>query len=73
MPNSKNWFRIPLRDGLFLIGLIGYVVAIFLPWSYDIKILNISLLAWGAGLLFLLAPITGIILTLAEKSRRKDN
>jgi|GEM_PF-4917082 len=67
---NNNWFKIPKRDGIFGVSIVLYVVLFFLPWSYDIKILNISLLAWAAALLFLLAPVTGLVLTLVEKSER---
>lgn len=66
MGKNKNWFKMPKKDVIFLIGIVLYVLMFFLPWTYEIKILGVSLLAWGGALLFLLAPITGIILTLVN-------
>lgn len=67
---KDSWFLIPKKDGIFFIGILVYVVMFFLPWTHEIKILNVSLLAWGGALLFLLAPITGIILTLIDSTDR---
>jgi hypothetical protein len=64
---EKNWFPFPRRDGLFIFGLIVYTIIFFSPWTYDVMILNISLLAWGAYLLCILAPLGGILLALGEK------
>lgn len=64
---EKNWFLFPRRDALFILGLIVYTIIFFSPWTYDVMILNISLLAWGAYLLCILAPVTGILLALGEK------
>jgi hypothetical protein len=66
---SNQWFHLPRRDGLFLLGLVLYTVIFFLPWSYEIKILNVTLLAWGAYLLHILAPATAIWLILTSKSQ----
>lgn len=69
---KNNWFKMPKRDGIFGLSIILYVVLFFLPWSYDIKLLNISLLAWAAALLFLLAPITGLLLTQVEETEKTE-
>ena len=66
---SNQWFHLPRRDGLFLLGLVLYPVIFFLPWSYEIKILNVTLLAWGAYLLHILAPVTAIWLILTSRSQ----
>jgi uncharacterized integral membrane protein len=70
MSKNSNWFSVSRHDGIFLIAILLYVVVFFLPWSYDIKILNVSLLAWGAYLLFLFAPIIGICLAFQIKSEK---
>jgi hypothetical protein len=67
LQKKSNWYPIPRRDGVFALGLVLYAVIFFLPWSYDIEILNVSLLAWGAYLLHLIAPIAGILLALRDK------
>ncbi|MCM3584995.1 hypothetical protein M3182_04445 [Mesobacillus maritimus] len=64
---ENNWFPLPRRDGLFILGLLLYTVIFFSPWTYNVMILNISLLAWGAYLLCILAPLTGIMLALKDK------
>lgn len=69
MEKKSHWFHMPKKDGIFILFLVIYVVLFFLPWSYEMTLLNISLLAWGASFLFLLAPVLGIVLTLAEKSK----
>lgn len=71
MEKKSNWFSMPKKDAILLIGIIIYVIIFFFPWTYDIKILNISLLAWGGALLFLLAPITGMILAFVEKGEKR--
>ena len=73
MHGNRNWFPLPKKDAIFILFIILYVILMFLPWSHNIKILNISLLAWGAALLFLLAPITGILLTISEKPQSEMN
>lgn len=67
---SSNWFHFPKKDAIFFVAIVLYVLLFFLPWTHDVKILNVSLLAWGGALLFLLAPITGIVLALKDP---KDN
>lgn len=78
---EKNWFPFPRHDGLFIIGLVLYTIIFFSPWTYDVMILNITLLAWGAYLLCILAPVTGILLALrghdtnlkTKKTEEKSN
>ncbi|PIC62692.1 hypothetical protein CSV79_15710 [Sporosarcina sp. P13] len=65
--SKKNWFLLSRRNLLFVIALIAYPIIFFLPWSYDILLLEVSLLAWSAFLLSLLAPTIGILLVLTEK------
>ncbi|MBB6450120.1 hypothetical protein HNR44_002098 [Geomicrobium halophilum] len=64
---GKKWYKIRPRDGIFLLGIFFYVIVFFLPWSYDVMILNVSLVAWGAYLLHVLVPAVGILLIISEK------
>lgn len=65
---NKQWYSLPRRDCVLLIGLIVYSAIFFLPWSYDIMIFNVTLLAWGAYGLHLIAPVVAILFILSERN-----
>lgn len=67
---GNDWYRVPKSEGWLLLCLIVYAVIFFLPWSYDVMILNVTLQAWGAYALHILAPVAAIMLIL--KSRDKQ-
>ncbi|MBF7082750.1 hypothetical protein IT084_07125 [Desulfallas sp. Bu1-1] len=67
MLNKKNWFSMPKRELFLLLFLIIYPIVFFLPWTYNIMILNVTLLAWGAYALYFLAPIVSIIVLSSEQ------
>ncbi|MFZ5633338.1 MAG: hypothetical protein ACOY40_10875 [Bacillota bacterium] len=78
MDKKGNWFPIPRRELYLLLFLVLYPTIFFLPWSYNIMVLNVSLLAWGAYALFFLAPIISIITLMnghrsSEKTESKKN
>ncbi|MBM7715020.1 hypothetical protein JOC94_001992 [Bacillus thermophilus] len=60
MKNKGSWYSLPTYEKIFLIGIIIYIIILFLPWTYHQKILNISSWVWGAQLLQLLIPAVGI-------------
>lgn len=60
MKNKGSWYSLPTYEKIFLIGMIMYVIILFLPWTYHLKILNISSWVWGAQLLQFLIPAVGI-------------
>ncbi|MBU8906942.1 hypothetical protein [Desertibacillus haloalkaliphilus] len=72
MNKNKQWFSLPRRDCFFLIGILLYTIIFFLPWSYEITILNITLVAWAAYLLHVLAPIVGILLIIMDKNQGRN-
>lgn len=61
MDKKGNWFPMPRRELYLILFLIIYPTIFFLPWSYNVMFLNVSMLAWGAYALFFLAPIISII------------
>jgi len=71
MEKKGNWFHIPRRELYLLLFLVIYPTIFFLPWSYNVMVLNVSLLAWGAYALFFLAPIISII-TLVTGNRSSE-
>ncbi|SES63807.1 hypothetical protein SAMN05421676_10124 [Salinibacillus kushneri] len=71
MKESRNWFPMPKKDAIFFIAIVLYVLLFFLPWTYEIKLLDISLVAWGGSLLFFLTPITGILVALSERQDKR--
>lgn len=78
MDKKGNWFPIPRRELYLLLFLVLYPTIFFLPWSYNIMVLNVSILAWGAYALFFLAPIISIITLVmghrsSEKTESKKN
>lgn len=68
MDKKDNWYKLRTGEKFFLVSIIFYVILFFLPWSYNIMILDITLMAWAGLLLFFLAPITGLYLILTEKT-----
>ncbi|AXF55353.1 hypothetical protein [Salicibibacter kimchii] len=70
--NDKNWFKMPSREGLLIILIVLFLIVFMLPWSYDVTILNISLVAWGGLALLVILPILAILLTWEKKSVRKS-
>ncbi|MEB1806503.1 MAG: hypothetical protein LPK26_04205 [Bacillaceae bacterium] len=67
---NKQWYSLPRRDAVLLIGLIVYSAIFFLPWSYNIMIFNVTLLAWGAYGLHLIAPVAAILFILSERTAK---
>ncbi|WP_368503211.1 hypothetical protein AB3N04_13210 [Alkalihalophilus sp. As8PL] len=65
-----NWYRLPKSEGIFLSAIIIYAVIFFLPWSYDVMIMNITLQAWGAYGLHILAPVIAIYLIMQNKETK---
>ncbi|WP_096189941.1 hypothetical protein [Evansella halocellulosilytica] len=70
MKENRNWYPMPRGEKWYLIGLVLYVTLFLLPWSYQIELLNVSLVVWGSILLFFIAPIAGLYLVLTENSER---
>lgn len=70
--SSNDWFSMRKRDRYFLLGMIGIVVFLFLPFTHGIMIFNISLLAWGAYALHFLIPAIGIWMIMKERSPKKE-
>ncbi|WP_054635891.1 MULTISPECIES: hypothetical protein [Bacillaceae] len=64
-----NWYRLPKGEGWFLVGIFLYAGVFFLPWSYDVMILHLTLQAWGAYALHLIAPVVAIYLIIRSKSK----
>lgn len=69
---DENWFKMPFREGLLIILIVLFLIVFMLPWSYDVTILNISLVAWGGLVLHLIIPILAIILTWEKKPIHKS-
>ncbi|WP_174732144.1 hypothetical protein [Mesobacillus harenae] len=65
--SSNDWFTMKKTDLYFLLGMFGIVVLLFLPFTYEIMIYNISLLAWGAYALHILIPAFAIWLIMRER------
>jgi len=70
--SPKQWFPMKKTDRYFLLGLLVIVVLLFLPWTYEVTIFNISLLAWGAYLLHVLIPAVSIWLIKREKETGEE-
>ncbi|WP_209123136.1 hypothetical protein [Alkalihalobacillus sp. BA299] len=67
---NKQWYSLSRRDSCLLIGIIVYSLIFFLPWSYNIMIFNVTLLAWGAYGLHLIAPIVAILFILNDSKSK---
>jgi glucan phosphoethanolaminetransferase (alkaline phosphatase superfamily) len=61
-----NWFLLQRKEVYFIVGVLLYMLVFFMPWSYNITFLNVSLLAWAAYFMLFLGPIWGILLTLSD-------
>ena len=66
MQKKKNWYSLPKHEIYLLLFLIIYPTIFFLPWSYNIMFLNVSLLAWSALVLSIVAPVISIIMLVNE-------
>ncbi|QDI90490.1 hypothetical protein EPH95_04260 [Salicibibacter halophilus] len=69
---DNNWFKMPFREGFLIILIVLFLIVFMLPWSYDVTILNISLVAWAGLALQLVIPILALILTWEKKNVRKS-
>lgn len=58
--------RLTKQERVVLIGLLAFIVLTFLPWTYDIMLAEVSLLAWLLWSLMIVAPGVGIVLALRE-------
>lgn len=59
-------YRLAPSEASVLTGLAVFIVLTFLPWTYDLKLFNVSVLAWLLWLLMIVATGSGIVLALRE-------
>ncbi|MBC7594211.1 MAG: hypothetical protein H7288_09770 [Kineosporiaceae bacterium] len=56
--------RMPRSEVAILVGIAVYAFVIFLPWTHDVMVANVSLFAWLMFALMVLAPATGLVVAL---------
>jgi hypothetical protein len=54
-------------DVILLLTMVVYVIATFLPWSYDTVTAHISMVAWMMYVLMFFSAICGLIAALRDK------
>jgi hypothetical protein len=65
----KRFFPMPWGDLAFLVGLVGFAVVAFLPWSRGLMVGNMAALGWLMAALMILSPVVALLrLFLARSS-----
>jgi hypothetical protein len=61
-------YRMPRGEVAMLVGIAVFATVTFLPFTHDITIAGVGLLAWLMWVLMVAAPAAGLVLAFRDRS-----
>jgi hypothetical protein len=59
--------KLPKTEGGLLLAIAAIAFVIFLPWSHDLEVADVSVFAWAMFSVMILAPAAGLVLALVSR------
>lgn len=59
--------KLPRAEGGLLVAIAVIAFVIFLPWSHDLTVADVSVFAWAMFAVMILAPAAGLVLALTSR------
>lgn len=61
-------YRMPGAEVALLVGIVVFATVAFLPFTHDVTIAGVGLLAWLMWVLMVAAPAAGLVLAFRDRT-----